>query len=232
VAQWRLGSEHALPQEAITSLEGRLCLGFVNTFHPRYGRHIHDALSGYADLVAWNRSIGTLTETQEQTLLRVASAHSEEAFRVFERAIILREANWRIFSAVAAKSAPQSEDLSVLHGAYVEAMTCASLSPTAREFSWEWAAGDEPEHEESSYEESGYKEELESLLWPVAISAIELLTSAKEWSKIKECPGCGYLFLDASKTGNRRWCSMDVCGSRDKMRRQYARKRADVRSAS
>jgi len=152
----------------------------------------------------------------------VADAHSHEAHWVFERAITLREVIWRIFSAVAAGNVPQDEDLSFLHGAFVEAMAHASLSPTTREFSWEWEAR----------EVSGDGEELELLLWPVALSAIELLTSAKEWGKIKECPGCGWLFLDSSKTGNRRWCSMDECGSRDKMRRQYARKRADVRSAS
>jgi predicted RNA-binding Zn ribbon-like protein len=222
MAHWCLKSEHSLSQEAITSLEGRLCLGFVNTFHPRYGRHVHDALTDYRDLVAWNRSVDMLTEAQEQGLLRAADAHPEEALGAFERAATLREIIYRVFSAVAAGSAPQGKDLSFLHEAYVEAMAHASLSPTAREFSWEWEAGEEPGHEEG----------LKLLLWPVAFSAIDLLTSAKEWGRIKECPGCGWLFLDTSKTGNRRWCSMDECGSRDKMRRQYARKRADVRPAS
>ena len=222
MAQWRLKSEHALSQEAITSLEGRLCLGFVNTFHPRYGRHVRDALTGYTDLVAWNRSIGMLTEAQEQDVLRAAIARPEEALGAFERAVAVRETIYRVLSAVAAKSAPQDDDLSVLQGVYVEAIAHASLSPAARAFSWEWRAGEHAENEKA----------LEPLLWPVALSAIELLTSAKEWGKIKVCPGCGYLFLDSSKTGNRRWCSMDECGSRDKMRRQYARKRADARSAS
>jgi predicted RNA-binding Zn ribbon-like protein len=216
MAHWRLKSEHSLSQEAITSLEGRLCLGFVNTFHPRYGRHIHDALAGYADLVAWNRSVGMLIEEQEQDLLRAADAHPGEALGVFERAVTWRETIYRVFSAVAAGSAPQGEDLVILHAAFVEAMARASLSSASREFSWEWRAG----------EESGRGEELTLLFWPVALSTIELLTSAKEWGRIKECPGCGWLFLDSSKTGNRRWCSMDECGSRAKMRRQYARKRA------
>jgi predicted RNA-binding Zn ribbon-like protein len=215
MAQWRLKSEHFLPQETITALEGRLCLGFVNTFHPRYGRHVRDALAGYPELVMWNRSVGMLTEAQEQGLLRAASAHPEEALRVFERAIALREVIFRIFSAIAAGSAQQSEDLNYLHDVFAEAIARASLSPTAHKFSWEWGHREASEHEE----------ELDLMLWPVALSAIELLTSAKEWGKVKECPGCGWLFLDASKTGNRRWCSMDECGSRAKMRHQYARKR-------
>jgi predicted RNA-binding Zn ribbon-like protein len=216
MAHWRLKSEQSLPQETISLLEGRLCLGFVNTFHPRYGRHVHDALAGYADLVAWNRSVGMLTKAQDQDLLRAVDAHPEEALGVFERAVTLRETIYRAFSAVAAGNAPQGEDLVILHAAFVEGMAYASLSSAAREFLWEWTPGEKPE----------YEEELKLLLWPVALSAIELLTSAKEWGKIRECPGCGWLFLDSSKTGNRRWCSMDECGSRDKMRRQYARKRA------
>jgi predicted RNA-binding Zn ribbon-like protein len=218
MARWRLRSEHTLPQDTITSLEGRLCIGFVNTLHPRYGRHVRDALAGYPDLVTWNRSVDMLTEAQEQGLLRAASVDPETTLRVFERAIALREVTFRLFSAVAAGSAPQSEDLNCLHDAFAKAIAHASLSPTAREFSWEWGHG----------EASGHGEELELLLWPVTVSAIELLTSAKEWGKIKECPGCGWLFLDTSKTGNRRWCSMDECGSRAKMRRQYARKRVQL----
>jgi predicted RNA-binding Zn ribbon-like protein len=222
MAQWRLRSEQYLRQDTIASLEGRLCLGFVNTFHPRYGRHVHDALTGYADLVTWNRSAGMLTEAQEQHLLQAAGADPEEALGVFERAITLRETIYRICSAVAAAKTPHNEDLSQLHSAYIQGMAHASVSPTTREFSWEWTVG----------EASGRGQALEPLLWPLALSAIELLTSAKEWGRIKECPGCGWLFVDTSKTGNRRWCSMDVCGSRAKMRRQYARKRADFRSAS
>jgi predicted RNA-binding Zn ribbon-like protein len=222
MAQWRLRSEHYLPQEIVTSLEGRLCLGFVNTLHPRYGRHVHDALTDFHDLVAWNRSVGMLTEEEERDLLLWADARPQEALRPFERAIAMREAIYRILSAVAAKSAPQSADLSALRDAFAEAMAHASLSPTASEFSWEW----------ETEKESRHGGELKSLLWPVALSAIELLSSAKEWGRIKECPGCGWLFLDTSKTGNRRWCSMDACGSRAKMRRQYTRKRAEVRQAS
>lgn len=69
---------------------------------------------------------------------------------------------------------------------------------------------------------------LEQLLWPIICSAIDLLTSP-EVRRVKVCPGlgdCGWLFLDTSKSGRRRWCSMESCGSRSKMRRYYARTHA------
>jgi predicted RNA-binding Zn ribbon-like protein len=212
MTQWLLRSEQHLPQETLRSLEGRLCLGLVNTAHPRSGRHAYDSLTRYSDLVAWNRSIGMLTEEQESHLLQEACTHSQEAIKAFERALALREAIYRVLSVVAGGSVPQSEDLGLIQSIFAEAMAHASLFPTAHEFSWEWGA------------EEQHGEELRLLLWPVAYSAIELLTSSEEWKRIKECPGCGWLFLDTSKNGNRRWCSMDECGSRAKMRRQYARK--------
>jgi predicted RNA-binding Zn ribbon-like protein len=66
---------------------------------------------------------------------------------------------------------------------------------------------------------------LDAVLWPVIHSAGELLLS-EELVHVKECPGCGWLFLDTSKNQSRRWCSMDTCGARDKMRRYHKRKQA------
>ena len=79
-------------------------------------------------------------------------------------------------------------------------------------------------------EESWYNQ----LLWLVAKSAVELLTSS-DLHQVKECPGnkgCGWLFLDTSKNGSRQWCSMEGCGSRAKRRRQYGRLRRATLSAS
>jgi predicted RNA-binding Zn ribbon-like protein len=214
MAQLRLGSEHHLSRDTIALLEGRLCLGLVNTKHPRLGRHVQDILTEYRDLVIWNRSLGMLTPEQERRLLQLARTQPEEAVTIFERALALREASFGVFSDVASGSAPKREDLDVLQGVYAEAMRHAYLSARAHDFSWEWGA------------DEAHGEVMKLLLWPAAHSVIELLTASGEMSRLKECPGCGYLFLDTSKTGNRRWCSMNECGSRAKMRRQYARKRA------
>ena len=58
----------------------------------------------------------------------------------------------------------------------------------------------------------------------VALSAGRLLLTAADMRRLKECPGCGWLFIDHTRAGNRRWCSMDTCGSRAKMRSYYRRK--------
>jgi predicted RNA-binding Zn ribbon-like protein len=58
-------------------------------------------------------------------------------------------------------------------------------------------------------------------LLAVALSAADLVTG-KAISRVRKCPGtdgCGWLFLDTSKSGTRRWCSMRVCGNRAKVQR-------------
>ena len=48
------------------------------------------------------------------------------------------------------------------------------------------------------------------------------------WRRLKACPGrhCGWAFYDHSRNQSGRWCSMKVCGDRDKARAYYQRKTA------
>ncbi|MCE3275632.1 MAG: hypothetical protein K0R13_1487 [Propionibacteriaceae bacterium] len=65
---------------------------------------------------------------------------------------------------------------------------------------------------------------LDAMLWPIAVAASELLTSL-QLSRLKKCAGCPWLFLDQSKNLSRRWCTMDDCGTHERIRR-YANRRA------
>ena len=66
---------------------------------------------------------------------------------------------------------------------------------------------------------------LEQLV-PVARSAARLLSTADP-ARLRPCAAedCGAWFLDTSKGGRRRWCSMERCGNRAKAAR-HRRKRA------
>jgi predicted RNA-binding Zn ribbon-like protein len=87
----------------------------------------------------------------------------------------------------------------------------ASLVGDGLRFSWSFRGADD----------------LRLPLWLVSASAVELLTEG-DLARVKQCPGaddCGWLFYDTSRNGKRRWCSMEGCGSRVKMRRYYTRVR-------
>ena len=70
---------------------------------------------------------------------------------------------------------------------------------------------------------------LDSMLWPVAVAAVELLTSP-QLSRVKKCAGCPWVFLDQSKNLSRRWCVMQGCGTHEKMVRYVARRAAKNRA--
>lgn len=65
---------------------------------------------------------------------------------------------------------------------------------------------------------------------PVAallVLALEAMTAGL-WHRFKLCrdPACSASFYDASKSGTKIWCSMAVCGSRNKMRRLRQRRKS------
>ncbi len=60
------------------------------------------------------------------------------------------------------------------------------------------------------------------ILAPILLNAADLLVGG--WHpKVRQCEGetCGWLFLDRSPSGRRRWCSMADCGNRAKVRKFY-----------
>ena len=64
----------------------------------------------------------------------------------------------------------------------------------------------------------------EELLALLARDGVDLLGSP-QGERLRECSSetCTLLYLDTSRAGSRRWCAMDVCGSRDKMARYRRR---------
>lgn len=60
----------------------------------------------------------------------------------------------------------------------------------------------------------------------VARDAVDLLGGPSA-ARIRECAAddCALLFLDTSRPGTRRWCSMGACGNRAKVSRHRARRR-------
>ncbi len=189
----------------------RLCLDFANTVESPHGNP-EEFLHGYADLVRWGYHVGILDESDAEHLRQIATARPEGATVVFGRAIALRAAVTRVFSAIAAHVAPDDADLTHIQSEYLIALERARLKDAANRFDWTWPDNDA----------------LDRPLWEVARSAIDVLTR-DDLTRVKQCPGaddCGWLFYDTSKNASRHWCSMEGCGSRVKMRNQYARKRS------
>jgi predicted RNA-binding Zn ribbon-like protein len=191
---------------------GELCLDFANTVDWHASLQPHDRLTDIYDLVAWGEAAGTLSSQEAERLQQLAEGESEKAGSAFERAVILREAIYRIFSNRAAGEDINSDDLDILNEALREAMSHLQLTIIPQGFKWEWVE---------------VENTFDRFAWAVARSAGELMTSDR-LVRVSECAddrGCGYLFIDTSRNSSRRWCSMGTCGNRAKASRSYRRKR-------
>jgi predicted RNA-binding Zn ribbon-like protein len=68
------------------------------------------------------------------------------------------------------------------------------------------------------------KNEPEQLFAPIVHHAAMLFAHADP-SRVRKCDNCILHFLDTSKKGTRRWCSMQLCGNRFKVAAYAARQR-------
>lgn len=188
---------------------GRTCLDFVNTASKRRNGPFKEKLESYADLLAWAVAAGQLSEGEAADLRKLAAAAPSEAAAVLERGRALREAIYRVFTKRAAGEELPGADLKLISAEYGNAAVNRVLTPsTVGVCSFEWQT----------------HKSLERPLWPVAVSATNLVAS-EDAMRVKECAtdNCNWLFLDASKNRSRRWCEMKECGNRAKARRHYSK---------
>ncbi len=190
---------------------GRLCIDFANTRGWRESERPEEHLASYDDVVIWSVRAGIANSRDATRLRKEARVHPGAARSVFTRVIALREAMYRVFSAIASAHRAPDTDLKVINDELRRASRHRHIGAAADGFAWEW------DRSTSS---------LESPLWPIARSCADVLTS-DDVAKLRECAGypCGWLFIDATKNHSRRWCDTRDCGNRIRVQRHYARTR-------
>ncbi|MGS2763279.1 CGNR zinc finger domain-containing protein [Sinomicrobium sp. M5D2P9] len=182
------------------SLEGgTLCLDFINTVHDRKKEPSEDYLLEIDDLIAWG------------TLLRLfpvnTSALAGKDKDLLEKAVSFRELLYRMFLSLSKGAPVTAKDMESFNRYLSEYLSALTLKETRDGFERGW---DLPE------------KDISRILGPVLLDAYDLMLSGK-LHRVKECPNCGWLFLDTTKNGRRRWCSMKSCGSNVKAMEWYRR---------
>jgi predicted RNA-binding Zn ribbon-like protein len=66
----------------------------------------------------------------------------------------------------------------------------------------------------------------DDVLGPLAEDIMMLLTGVAA-DRVRKCEGCPVHFLDVSKKGSRRWCSMGLCGNKVKVAAYQQRQRKE-----
>jgi predicted RNA-binding Zn ribbon-like protein len=187
-----------------------LPLDFANSAEWHAAPKPTERLNSYHDLVGWSWAAGLLTDEDAQRLLDEAARRPDDAERTLAKAIELRESIYQVFSALAASRKTPDDALASINEALSEALKYSRIIPSVDGFEWGW---------------SERLDDLGRMLWPIARSAAELLTS-EDLERVGECAddrGCGYLFFDTSRNRSRRWCNMESCGNRAKAQRHYRR---------
>jgi predicted RNA-binding Zn ribbon-like protein len=186
-----------------------LGIDFANTVAYR-GSRPDESLHNLTDLFTWLRSAKALPELVIATLPRVIASAQIDEMRLFNEAIALRETGYRLINAVAAPSAMPPGDLQCFNQALAEAPARVSLAHSDNLLGWRIET----------------QPTAASILAPVLWSTADLL-AGPDSARLRACanPQCLWLFLDDSKNGTRRWCSMQACGNRAKAHRHYQRQK-------
>lgn len=184
-----------------------LSVDFVNT---RYWRGTDAPIETFAtieDVLAWCRDSARIPASMIDSF---CAMHVRDKKTALGDAIAAREVLYRLYLANAEDAEPDKRDLAVLREHLRGAALRSELSRAGGRY--EWVV-------------DGQYCDLTGLLSPVLWSATDLLGGTR-LAKLKRCANdhCKWLFVDDSKNGSRRWCSMSSCGNRAKAHRHYYRK--------
>ncbi len=173
---------------------GHLALAFLNTVSDNGKSREHNSFATSERLLQHLREAGLEADVDPP-----GSAQLRDL-------LLLREAAYSVFSAVAARRQPLREDALVLEAAIKSAVADAALQP-----------GDP-----NGLLHAG---PMGGLYDTLVLSLFDLLQS-KDLDRLRECRGCTHLFLDHGRGPGRRWCTMARCGNRAKAQSFRDRRRA------
>ena len=191
-------------------------LDLVNTVAWTRAGPVHERLTSYEALTRWTEGAGLLDRAAGASLRRIAQSRVHEARTVLAQTRAMRAVLRQLFSAKPG-SKTAAESLAAYNGSLREALQWVEIRlATGRRtraghafLQWSW---------------QGLEDSLESPLRLIVWSAAELLVS-DEAAEIRTCAGedCGWVYVDRSRNGLRRWCRMQTCGTKSKSRRRRER---------
>jgi predicted RNA-binding Zn ribbon-like protein len=183
---------------------GHPALDFANTLDYRFDpERTIELMSSYERLAEFTRQSGLITEHQARRLKLLTDERGAEVR--LKLAIQLREVIEALFHAILNNKAPGEVCLRDFNRFVARARRHEKIY---------WKSGKVIR----GFDEVAQNVELP--IWLLTESAVALLMSP-ELTDVREChePSCRWLFLDHSKNHSRRWCAMELCGNRAKVRR-------------
>ncbi|MEU6716525.1 CGNR zinc finger domain-containing protein [Nonomuraea sp. NPDC046802] len=182
---------------------GHPVLDLTNTVFDRtHPAEAGELLKAPSDVLTWCASAGLFEAVPSLTFEAVPSLTEACASGLVPEVRAVREQAWAVFSAVAHGEAVPAGPFGALlerAGTGMRAGQVQQVDVALDRFTVDWTAPG---------------------AIPAALSLLvvqALFTLPRD--RIRACGRCGWLFLDSSRGGRRRWCSMNLCGNREKARR-------------
>jgi predicted RNA-binding Zn ribbon-like protein len=189
---------------------GHVLLDLVNTVTARNAEPI-DWLDGYPRLLEWAALTGKFDRSVLRTLEKRCVAEPHAAALALRETKEIRELLLHVVQALIKDKVPKERDLRRLEKYWRDAVAAARLVVSEGQVRLLL-----------DVDVSGLK----YLNHELVLRALTLLEKLP-LERTRICPGlkCGWVFIDQSKGGQRRWCDMAVCGNAAKSRRYQARQR-------
>ena len=194
---------------------GTLCFDFINTVNTRTKQfRVHEYLPDYENFLLWCHKVEIAEKTKLIELEKYAQQHTSAAENTLDKIIKTRETLYQLFSCIAKDQAAKipAVVLKSFNADLQAAFSHIKFDITDNYLQQSWERGRTP---------------LLEPLWVILKSAHDVLIQ-KNYERIKECPACGWLFLDQTKNNKRRWCSPSTCGSIEKSKRYYRKKKKET----
>lgn len=186
-------------------LAGHPLLDALNTVGGPLGdRHEQELLTAPGDLVAWADEAGLFDPGRLAAFQNGLKTNGEAALDRFRQ---FRESAFAMFNAVCGPDDAPQEALIALADAIAQAKRRSVLALEDRHPVWRLSDPDRP---------------AESLTDQLALMADAFL-AGPDIGRLRRCRRCSWLFLAPTRGRPRIWCSMQICGNRDKQARHYRR---------
>jgi predicted RNA-binding Zn ribbon-like protein len=202
-----------LKKPAFKFIGGAPALDFVNTTSWASDGSINAAkerFNDFSDLIRWAEKRRLLKSSEARAMRRLAKDDPRRAEQELVAAKHLRQTLRDLFHVIAAGEHPDTSLLNAFNRAVCTGMSSVDLAPTS-DGPFAWRFGD-------------CRDDLGTIYGLVAWDAAQIVTSERV-RDVRRCGACTWVFLDESRRHNRRWCSMDPCGSREKAKRHYRKKK-------
>jgi predicted RNA-binding Zn ribbon-like protein len=190
---------------------GRLVLNFTNTVEERPGYNTSspatpiELLDSPELFISWCEESSAVHRESLSRLKDEWRKNAREAEQGLKRFLALREGLFAFFWSRIHRGTFRESDIEFINSELCKLPSRVLARGAKSRLGLKWRDDGDPE----------------ALLIATLVSDAAELAVSDNLERIRVCAAtdCGWLFLDTSKNGRRRWCDMADCGNREKQRR-------------